>query len=134
MKFITKSEEETVELAKKIASEFVGGEIVVLEGDLGAGKTTFTKGLAEALQVTEQITSPTFVLVKGYKGRFPLYHFDMYRIENVTELDELGFDEYFYEEENICVIEWNKVTSFPRKPMLIKIERIDDNSRSIEIK
>lgn len=133
MKFITNNVDETYEFAKKIAKNLAGGEIIVLDGDLGAGKTTFTKGLTKALGVLEEVTSPTFVLMKEYRGsKFDICHFDMYRIENAGELEELGFDEYFYG-QNVCVIEWNKISSFPRTPITIKIKRLTDGSRSFDV-
>lgn len=104
----------------------------MLEGELGAGKTTFTKGLAKALGVTDEVVSPTFIMMREYEGRLPLYHFDLYRISCEDELEELGLKEYLYG-NGVCVIEWNKFTEFPKKPLIIKIKRIDDNSRSIEI-
>lgn len=132
MLFVTKNEQQTYELAAKIASGLVGGEIIVLEGELGAGKTTFAKGLAKALDIKEEVTSPTFILMKEYEGRLKLYHFDLYRIENEEELEEMGFKDFLYE-GGVCVIEWNKFKNFPMPPIYINIERIDDNSRSIEI-
>ncbi len=132
MQFITNSVDETYELAEKIALMLVGKEIIILDGELGAGKTTFTKGLAKALGVAEEVTSPTFVLMKEYKGKFNLCHFDMYRIENVDELAELGFEDYFYD-DNICIIEWNKIATFLHRPIVIKIERLDENIRRFEI-
>lgn len=132
MLFITKNEEETYELASKIAAGLIGGEIIILEGELGAGKTTFTKGLAKALGVTEEITSPTFIMMKEYEGRLKLYHFDLYRIEDECELEELGFSDYMYN-EGVCVIEWNKFKKFPVPPIHIKIEYIDENSRSFDV-
>lgn len=133
MLFETKNEQQTYELASKIATGLVGGEIIILEGQLGAGKTTFAKGLAKALGIKEEVTSPTFVLMKEYAGRLKLYHFDLYRIKNIDELEELGFKDYMYE-GGVCVIEWNKFKNFPTPPIYVKIKRIDDNSRSFEIK
>lgn len=81
------------------------GDIVCLNGDLGAGKTTMTKSIGIGLDVEEYITSPTFTLINMYKGRIVVYHFDVYRLENVDELYDLGFDEYFFG-EGVCIIEW----------------------------
>lgn len=134
MLFETKSPKETFKLAKNIASKLVGGEIIILEGELGAGKTTFTKGIAKALGIDEEVTSPTFVLMKEYEGRLKLYHFDLYRIENQDELEELGFSDYMYDKNGVCIIEWNKFKDFPVAPLYVKIDRIDDNSRSFNIK
>ena len=92
MEFISKSLEDTFLLASHIAKQCNGGEIILLNGDLGAGKTTFTKGFAKALGITNAVTSPTFTLMKTYYGRLRLYHFDMYRIIDEGEVEELGFE------------------------------------------
>lgn len=131
--FISNSVKDTYYLAQRLASTLKGGEIIVLEGELGAGKTTFTKGLAESLWIDENtVTSPTFTIMKSYKGKFKLYHFDMYRIENEQELDELGFEEFFNDSEGICVIEWNKYKNLNNVINII-IERINENSRKFTI-
>src|SRR5690625_95245 len=83
----------TKKLAAIIAKKLNSGDIITLEGELGAGKTTFTKGIAEGLEVKRTVTSPTFTIIKQYKGRIPLYHMDAYRLENSSE--DIGFDEYF---------------------------------------
>ena len=107
IKFTAKNIEDTDALAARIAEKLKGGEIILLNGNLGAGKTTFTKGLAKALGVDEAVTSPTFTFMKEYHGRLDLYHFDMYRVEDEDELYELGLNEYLYM-RGVCVIEWNK--------------------------
>lgn len=107
MKFTAKNIEDTDALAARIAEKLKGGEVILLNGNLGAGKTTFTKGLAKALGVDEVVTSPTFTFMKEYHGRLDLYHFDMYRVEDEDELYELGLNEYLYM-RGVCVIEWNK--------------------------
>lgn len=132
MLFKSDSEKETCEIAEKVAKGLTGGEIIILEGELGAGKTTFTKGLAKGLGITEEITSPTFVMMKEYEGKLKLNHFDLYRIKEQEELEELGFEELFYD-ESVCVIEWNKFKNFPHPPIYVSIERINDNARSINI-
>ena len=134
MEIITKNIEETYKLAEKIASKLSGGEILLLNGDLGAGKTTFTKGLAKALDVDDIITSPTFTIMKEYVGRLNLYHFDMYRIGDCDEVYELGFDDYLYDQNGVAVIEWNKFDSFETdKVYSMTFNRIDDTTRRIEI-
>ncbi len=90
MIFVSHSVEDTYNLAKNVAENLAEGDIVLLEGELGAGKTTFTKGLAKALNVTEEVVSPTFIMMREYEGRLPLYHFDLYRISHEDELEELG--------------------------------------------
>ena len=100
------SEEMTFEIGKKLGEKADKGEIICLEGDLGVGKTVFTKGFAEGLNVEENIDSPTFTIVQEYtEGRFPLYHFDVYRIGDVSEMDEIGYEDYFFG-EGVCLIEW----------------------------
>jgi tRNA threonylcarbamoyladenosine biosynthesis protein TsaE len=101
--FITKNERETKELAARIAKLLDRGAVLALEGDLGAGKTTFAQGMAEGLGVEQQVDSPTFTIVKEYEGRLPFYHMDVYRIDSPEE--ELGLEEYFYG-EGICLVEW----------------------------
>ena len=99
----TNSSEETSLFAESLAHHLLPGDIILLEGDLGAGKTTFTKGLAKGLEVKKTVNSPTFTIIKEYKGRMPLYHMDVYRVEDAYE--DLGFDEYF-DGDGITVVEW----------------------------
>lgn len=102
--FTTDSPEETFLFAKKIGEQLQTGDVITLDGDLGAGKTHFTKGIAAALSVTKTVNSPTFTIIKEYEGRLPLYHMDVYRIEE-EEAWDLGLEEYF-EGDGVCVIEW----------------------------
>ena len=135
MKFISKSEKDTYKIAKKFERTLSGGEVVILNGDLGAGKTTFTKGLAKALGITENVTSPTFTLMNIYtSGRLTLYHFDMYRIEDESEAQELGLDEFFYG-NGVCMIEWaeNIKNMLPKNLITINITKLGENEREIEI-
>lgn len=100
------SEEMTYEVGKKIGEKADKGEIICLEGDLGVGKTVFTKGFAAGLGIEENIDSPTFIIVQEYiEGRLPLYHFDVYRIGDISEMDEIGYEDYFFG-EGVCLIEW----------------------------
>lgn len=102
----TYSEQETFELGKEIGEHAKGGEVFTLEGDLGVGKTVFTKGFAYGLGVRDDVVSPTFTIVQEYKdGRLPFYHFDVYRIGAVEEMDEIGYEDYVYG-EGVCLIEW----------------------------
>lgn len=96
---------ETEGFGIKLGKLLKPGDIVCLNGDLGAGKTTMTKSIGIGLDVDEYITSPTFTLINLYRGRMVVYHFDVYRLENVDELYDLGFDEYFFG-EGVCIIEW----------------------------
>jgi tRNA threonylcarbamoyladenosine biosynthesis protein TsaE len=103
---ISNSEEETMLSAERLARQLKAGDIVLLQGELGSGKTTFVKGLARAFKVPfRNVNSPTFVLMHYYKGKLPIYHFDLYRLENPEAIDTLDFDDYFYG-EGISVIEW----------------------------
>ena len=100
------SEEMTFEIGKKLGEKADKGEIICLEGDLGVGKTVFTKGFAEGLNIEDNIDSPTFTIVQEYtEGRIPLYHFDVYRIGDISEMDEIGYEDYFFG-EGVCLIEW----------------------------
>lgn len=102
----TFSPEETRELGRKIGAEAASGSVYTLVGDLGVGKTVFTQGIAEGLEIDEPICSPTFTIVQVYEeGRMPFYHFDVYRIGDIEEMDEIGYEDYFYG-EGICMIEW----------------------------
>lgn len=100
------SERETYEIAKKLGEQAKEGDIFCLSGDLGVGKTVFTKGFAAGLGITEPVSSPTFTIVQIYEeGRLPLAHFDVYRIEDIEEMEEIGYEDYFYG-GGVCLIEW----------------------------
>ncbi|MGN8888736.1 tRNA (adenosine(37)-N6)-threonylcarbamoyltransferase complex ATPase subunit type 1 TsaE [Blautia sp. HCP28S3_G10] len=102
----TGSPEETFELGKKIGSRAKAGQVYTLTGDLGTGKTVFTQGVAAGLGLTEPVNSPTFTIVQVYEeGRLPFYHFDVYRIGDIEEMEEIGYDDYFFG-NGICLIEW----------------------------
>lgn len=102
----TFSEEETFALGEKIGKEALPGQVYTLLGDLGVGKTVFTQGVAKGLGITEPICSPTFTIVQVYEeGRMPFYHFDVYRIGDIEEMDEIGYEDYFYG-EGISFVEW----------------------------
>ena len=102
---ISQSPEHTRRLGGRLGELMRGGELVLLEGDLGAGKTAFTQGIAVGLQVRQMVSSPTFTLLKEYEGRLPLYHFDLYRLDDPLEIVDLGFEEYF-SGSGVCVVEW----------------------------
>lgn len=136
MKFITHSPQETINAAEKVAEKLKKGDIIAYIGDLGAGKTTFTRGLAKGLGLGDVVTSPTFALVNEYRGKeFTLYHFDMYRIENSADLESTGYYDYPIE-ENIFAIEWSENISdvLPDNTIYIDIRYIDEDTREIEIK
>ena len=102
----TFSAAETHALGKKIGETAKPGDVYTLVGDLGVGKTVFTQGIADGLGITEPVSSPTFTIVQVYEeGRLPLYHFDVYRIGDIEEMDEIGYEDYFYG-EGVCLIEW----------------------------
>lgn len=105
MKFESFSAEETYALGKKLGEEAEPGAVYCLSGDLGVGKTVFTKGFAVGLGVTDTVNSPTFTIVQEYQGRLPFYHFDVYRIEEPEEMEEIGYEDYFYG-DGACMIEW----------------------------
>lgn len=132
---ITSSANETMEFAKNFAKTIKAPKIIVLSGDLGAGKTTFTKGFAEGLGVSEIITSPTFTLLNEYTGNERMYHFDMYRLSSKEEAYELGFEDYFKKNDGIVLVEWaeNVEGLFSPPYTKITIEKISDNEREIKI-
>lgn len=121
----TNSAKETFELGVQIGQKSVPGEVYTLIGDLGVGKTVFTQGLAKGLEIDEPISSPTFTIVQVYEeGRLPFYHFDVYRIGNVEEMDEIGYDDYIYG-QGVCLIEWANLIEeiLPKKRKEIVIEK-----------
>ena len=105
-KIISKSPEDTFALGKQIGESVAPGSVLTLVGDLGVGKTVFTQGLAEGLGISDAVNSPTFTIVQIYEeGRIPLYHLDVYRIGDISEMDEIGYEDYFYG-DGVCLIEW----------------------------
>lgn len=121
----TFSAQETFELGKKIAEEATKGQIFCLDGDLGTGKTVFTQGFARGLSIDGPVNSPTFTILQIYDdGRLPLYHFDVYRIEDPEELYEVGLDDYLYG-DGVCLIEWASMISelIPGDAVHIKLEK-----------
>ena len=117
--------EDTYEIGKKIGQEAQPGQVICLYGDLGVGKTVFTKGLADGLGITEPIQSPTFTIVREYEeGRLPLYHFDVYRIGDIEEMDEIGYEDYFFG-EGVCLIEWASLIKelIPEHVICVTIEK-----------
>ena len=119
------SPEETLELGKKMGQQALPGEVYTLVGDLGVGKTVFTQGIALGLEIEESICSPTFTIVQVYEeGRMPFYHFDVYRIGDVEEMDEIGYEDYVYG-DGVCLIEWANLIEeiLPSHYMTITIEK-----------
>ena len=122
---ILTSHEETFNLGKAIGQKVISGDIILLEGDLGAGKTTFTQGLANGMGVEEVVNSPTFVIVNEFlSGKLPLYHMDLYRLEDETQLYDIGFEEFVFG-NGVSVIEWPEIALdfLPKEYTRIKIER-----------
>ena len=125
MIYETNSAKETHELGKRIGSNAKKGQIYTLEGDLGVGKTVFTQGVADGLGIKEPISSPTFTIIQEYQeGRLPFYHFDVYRIGDVEEMEEIGYDDYFFG-DGICLIEWANLIEeiLPENVITVKIEK-----------
>ena len=132
---ITNSAAETRELGKRLAEKLKAGDVILLEGDLGAGKSEFARGVAKGLGVTETVTSPSFTILNVYEsGKLPLYHFDWYRLESSEELYELGMDEYLGG-NGIALVEWPTQCpdAVPEECLRIRITATGENSRQIEM-
>ncbi|MBY6038590.1 tRNA (adenosine(37)-N6)-threonylcarbamoyltransferase complex ATPase subunit type 1 TsaE [Fictibacillus nanhaiensis] len=129
----SKSAEETMTFAEKMGLTLKKGDVLTLAGDLGAGKTTFTKGLAKGLGITRTVNSPTFTIIKEYKGRLPLYHMDVYRLEDSYE--DLGFEEYF-SGDGVCVVEWATFIEeyLPDERLELVISHKGEDEREIQLK
>ena len=133
-KYTSRSEQDTMELAENIESEKFPGMIICLDGELGSGKTVFVKGFAKSLGIEENITSPTFNIVKEYQvGELPLYHMDVYRLEDTEE--DIGFADYFGSDA-ISIVEWSDLIadSLPEERLDIKFKIIDENTRVLVLK
>jgi tRNA threonylcarbamoyladenosine biosynthesis protein TsaE len=130
--FMTICPEQTTEFAARLAEQLQENDVLTLEGDLGAGKTTFTKGLAKGLGVRRNVNSPTFTIIKEYQGRLPLYHMDVYRLDDSFE--DLGFDEYF-NGGGVTVVEWAHLIKeqLPDERLAISILRKSDDERTITL-
>ena len=121
----TRSPEETFALGEKIGRTALPGQIYTLTGDLGVGKTVLTQGVAAGLGIREEVSSPTFTIVQVYEeGRLPFYHFDVYRIGDIEEMEEIGYDDYFFG-NGVCLIEWAELIAdiLPEEHISIKIEK-----------
>ena len=135
LNIISHSEKQTVALAKKLAPSFKRGEVISLTGPLGSGKTVFVKGLAGALKFDEaEVSSPSFTFVNEYLGELPLYHFDLYRLKDPSELYEIGWDEYLGR-EGLVVVEWGEKAEgmLPARYYQIDFRIISENEREINI-
>ena len=121
----TNSDKETFALGEKLGQAAKAGQIYTLIGDLGVGKTVFTQGMAWGLGITEPISSPTFTIIQEYQeGRLPFYHFDVYRIGDIEEMEEIGYDDYFFG-QGVCMIEWANLIEdlLPEQVIQVKIEK-----------
>ena len=137
-KFETYTPEETEAIGEKMGQAAQMGQIYCLSGDLGVGKTVFTKGFAKGLGVTEHVTSPTFAIVNEYEGRLPLYHFDVYRISCEEEMEDTGYEEYFYG-QGVSLVEWAELVQelIPQDAVWITVEKDytkDDDYRCITVR
>lgn len=130
---VTRSEEETFKLAEELGSLFTGKEVVLLFGDLGAGKTIFAKGLAAGCGVPDpaRVTSPSFTLVNIYQGRFPIFHIDLYRLEGSGEIGDLGWEDFVG--SGVVIVEWAEKLTFPLSGLKIRLEPGSDDERRITI-
>ena len=121
MEFLTHSREETAALGARLADALDGGRVVAFTGDLGAGKTAFVSGMAQALGVEERVTSPTFTIVNEYEGgRLPLFHFDMYRLDSADELFHIGWEDYLAR-GGVCAVEWSENVAEAIEPDAVRV-------------
>ena len=134
MQFITKSPEGTELLGQKLGAVLRGGEVIAYRGDLGAGKTAFTRGLARGLGISMRVTSPTYTIVNEYTGgRLPLFHFDMYRLGSSDELFDIGWEDYLLR-GGVCAVEWSEnVADAMQDAVTVSIEKTGDDERRITI-
>lgn len=131
---ITHSADETIEFGRRIGAYLQRGDVLALQGTLAAGKTTLTKGIAQALGVEEDVTSPTFTLISEYGGRLHLYHMDAYRLDSTDDFLNLGVEDMLYG-DGVCIIEWSEKvqTALPPDAVVITLESQQDNSRKITV-
>ena len=134
MEFITHSPEQTEAVGAALGKLLQPGAVIAYQGDLGAGKTAFTRGLAKGLGAAEPVTSPTYTIVNEYlSGRIPLFHFDMYRLPSSDSLCDIGWDDYL-ERGGVCAVEWSEnVEDALEDPILVTIEKLDENARRITV-
>ena len=134
MEFITNSPQETEALGQKLGQMLPAGTVIAYRGDLGAGKTAFTRGLARGLGIQDPVTSPTYTIVNEYLGgRIPLFHFDMYRLHSADDLFDIGWDDYL-ERQGICAVEWSEnVAEALEDPLTVTICKTGEESRKITL-
>ena len=137
MEFIINNVDQTINLGLELGKLVKPGDVICLNGDLGAGKTHFTKGIAKGLDITDYITSPTFTIVNEYEGRLKLYHFDVYRVNDPDEIHAIGFDEYIFS-DGVSVVEWASYIDelIPKAHLSIdirKLPNLGENFRKITL-
>ena len=134
MEYITHCPEETEKVGQSLGQKLTAGTVIAYEGDLGAGKTAFTRGLARGLGATEQVTSPTYTIVNEYlSGRLPLFHFDMYRLGSSDDLWDIGWEDYL-ERGGVCAVEWSEnVADAMEGAIRVRMEKLGEDSRRITI-
>lgn len=132
--FISHSPDQTKDLGNHIGQLVVLSDVLLLSGDLGAGKTCLAQGIALGLGIADYVTSPSFVLVREYYGRLPMYHIDLYRLSNIEEIADLGLDDYFYD-RGVSVVEWAEkgLTVLPIEHLLIEISYLSDTTRCLKL-
>ena len=132
LQLISNSPDDTLKLGARIGELASGGDIFLLVGSLGAGKTCLTQGIARGLGIAENTPSPSFVLVRQFYGRLPLYHIDLYRLDNINEIADLGLDDYLYG-DGVCVVEWAEkgLSLLPREHLMIEIGYLGDTERRL---
>ena len=129
--YFSRTEEETISLGTELSKNFMGDEVVLLSGGLGAGKTVFTKGIATGLEVLDvhQVRSPSFNLINIYQAKYPLYHIDLYRLENKTEIEDLGWEEFLG--EGVIIVEWAEKMDFRGEAIRVALETTGSSERNI---
>jgi tRNA threonylcarbamoyladenosine biosynthesis protein TsaE len=135
MEIISGSPEQTQQIGKKLGQLAKRGDVILLTGDLGTGKTCLTQGIARGLDIDEFVTSPSFTIMREHYGRLPLYHVDFYRLDSIDDIYDLGIDDYLFS-EGLCVIEWAEkgMKLMPEERLFIKIEYISENERKLDLK
>jgi tRNA threonylcarbamoyladenosine biosynthesis protein TsaE len=131
--YLTRSEEETFRLAQKLAEEFKGDEVVLLFGELGAGKTVFAKGIASGLGLEDHrhVCSPSFTLVNIYQAKYPIYHVDLYRLGEAADIQELGWEDFLG--QGVILVEWAEKLTFSLDAIRVRFEILDENRRRITV-
>ena len=134
MTILTYNEAETIQEGAKLGRNLLPGAVIALYGELGAGKTAFTRGLASGLGIAMNVSSPTFTIVNEYPGDIPLFHFDMYRLNDENELFDIGWDEYL-ERGGVCAVEWSEKVkaAFPPGTLTVRIDNLGGDTRRLEI-